>query len=154
MQPLNFPEYDFRIRISSDRKQIFDPVRKKFVSLSPEEWVRQHLIQYLSIEKRVPMHMIACEKGLLVNRKPQRFDLVIFGRDGLPLLIAECKAPTVKLTEDTFYQVARYNLALKVKYLLVSNGLQHFFGAIDYHSGNPVFEDRIPEYLQLCDATG
>jgi hypothetical protein len=151
MQPLNFPSYDFRTRMYSGQKQIFDPVRKKFVSLTPEEWVRQHLIHYMNVEKKVPIHMMASERGLVVNRMPKRFDLVVFGPDGNPALIAECKAPGVKLSEDAFYQIARYNMTLKVKYLLISNGLQHFFGAINYQTGAVDFSGQIYDYTQLCE---
>ncbi|MBK6346198.1 MAG: type I restriction enzyme HsdR N-terminal domain-containing protein [Bacteroidales bacterium] len=151
MQALNFPEYDFRTRVKSGQIQIFDPVRKKYVSLTPEEWVRQHLIRYLVVEKHVPLHMMACERGLLVNRMPKRFDLVVFGLNGNPVMIAECKAPGVKLSEATYYQIGRYNLTLKVKHLLVSNGLQHYFGMIDYHTGRLDYSEQIFDYQQLCE---
>jgi hypothetical protein len=130
--------------------QIFDPVRKKYVALTPEEWVRQHMIQYLEKVKMVPLHMMASERGLSINRMTKRFDLVVYNLSGKPALIIECKAPSVALSEDVFFQIARYNLALKVNYLLVTNGLQHFFGVVDYNSGNLVLADNIFDYQQLC----
>ncbi|KAF0197070.1 MAG: hypothetical protein FD166_2029 [Bacteroidetes bacterium] len=151
MQALNFPEYEHRTRLQSGQLQIFDPVRKKFVALTPEEWVRQHLIQYLAVEKQVPIHMMACERGLIVNRMPKRFDLVIFGLSGNPVLIAECKAPGIKLSEETLYQIGRYNITLKVKHLLVSNGMQHYFGTIDYHTGQLDYSGQIFDYQKLCE---
>ncbi|MFH1121412.1 MAG: type I restriction enzyme HsdR N-terminal domain-containing protein [Bacteroidota bacterium] len=150
MQALNFPDYNFRTRQQSGQVQIFDPVRKKFVSLTPEEWVRQHLIQYLASEKQVPLHMMACERGLIVNRMPKRFDLVVFGLFGRPVLIAECKAPGVKLSEKVLFQIARYNLTLKVKHLLISNGLQHIIGKVNYNSGMLDYSEHILDYQELC----
>ncbi len=150
MQALNFPDYNFRTRLQQGQLQIFDPVRKKYVALTPEEWVRQHMIQYLETEKKVPLHMMASERGLSINRMTKRFDLVVYNLSGKPAMIVECKAPLVSLSEDVFFQIARYNLALKVNYLLVTNGLQHFFGVIDYNTGNLVLADKIYDYTQLC----
>ncbi len=151
MFTLNFPSYNFRTRHLGGQLQIFDPVRKKYVALTPEEWVRQHLILYLNSEKQVPLHMMASERGLSINRMTKRFDLVVYNLSGKPALIVECKAPTVALSEDVFFQIARYNLALKVNYLLVSNGLQHLFGVIDYSTGNLALADEIYSYQQLCE---
>lgn len=151
MQALNFPEYNFRTRHEGGQLQIFDPVRKKYVALTPEEWVRQHIIQYLEKEKLVPLHMMASERGLSINRMTKRFDLVVYNLSGKPAAIVECKAPAVALAEDVFFQIARYNLALKVKYLLVTNGLQHFFGVVDYNTGNLNLASEIYNYQQLCE---
>lgn len=150
MQALNFPEFTFRTRYVNRQLQIFDPVRKKFVALTPEEWVRQHLIRYLETEKRVPLHMIACERGIEVNTMPRRFDLLVYDTSGKPVLIAECKAPGVRLTGDVFHQIARYNLALKVNYLLITNGLNHYFAQIDYTGGQLIFLEDIADYQSLC----
>jgi len=150
MQELNFPYYNFRTRQQAGQLQIFDPVRKKFAALTPEEWVRQHLIQYLNIEKLVPLHMMASERGLRVNRMQKRFDLVVFAPTGEPVMIVECKAPTVTLTEEVYYQIARYNMTLKVNHLLVTNGLIHIYGRVDYESGVLVYAENIPEYNTLC----
>lgn len=96
------------------------------------------------------MHMMASERGLKVNRMQQRFDLVVYAPSGEPVMIVECKAPSVQLTEDVFYQIARYNMTLKVKHLLVSNGLKHVYCRVDYNSGSLVYADNIPDYTALC----
>jgi len=150
MQALNFPDYHFRTRQQAGQLQIFDPVRKRFAALTPEEWVRQHLIQYLNKEKQVPMHMMASERGLKVNRMQKRFDLVVYAPSGDAVMIVECKAPVVQLTEEVFYQIARYNMTLKVNHLLVSNGLKHVYCLVDYNSGGLVYADNIPDYSDLC----
>ena len=149
MQSLNFPVYEFKTRVIPGQVQVFDPVRKKYVALTPEEWVRQHLIRSLSEDKGVPLHMMAVERGLKVNGLTQRFDLVIFGSSGDPLLIAECKAATVVLSQEVFYQIARYNMALKVQYFLISNGITHHFGRVNYGSGTIELRDNIPDYHQM-----
>ncbi|NTW23282.1 MAG: type I restriction enzyme HsdR N-terminal domain-containing protein [Lentimicrobium sp.] len=150
MQALNLPEYNLRTRQQGGQLQIFDPIRKKFVALTPEEWVRQNLIQYLSINKNIPLHMMACERGLVVNRMTKRFDLLVYNTSGKPVMIVECKAPSVVLSDDVYFQIARYNLALKVNYLLVSNGIQHVFGVVDYSSGIIVPKEEIYDYQKLC----
>ena len=149
MQVLNFPAYTFKTRVITGQVQIFDTVRRKYVALTPEEWVRQHLICYLSEEKGVPLHMMAVERGLKLNGLNQRFDLVIFGPSGKPLLIAECKAASVILTQDVFYQIARYNMALKVRYFLISNGITHHLGLVNYDSGTIELLEDIPDYQQM-----
>ncbi|KAF5068173.1 hypothetical protein DSECCO2_246120 [anaerobic digester metagenome] len=150
MQPLNFPDYKFRIRESSERREIFDPLRRRFVALTPEEWVRQHLIQYLCNDRKVPGHMVASERGLRVNRMPRRFDLLVFAPDGRPVMIAECKAPRVPLTEEVFFQASAYNLALKVDYLLITNGIEHYCAKVNYQDKKLDFCSDIPEYAVLC----
>mgnify|MGYP001769885250 CR=1 len=149
MQSLNFPAYEFKTRVITGQVQVFDPVRKKYVALTPEEWVRQHLIRYLLEDRGVPLHMMAVERGLKLNGLAQRFDLVIFGPSGNPLLIAECKAATVALTQEVFYQIARYNLALKVQYFLISNGITHHFGLVNYGSGTIELHEEIPDYQHM-----
>lgn len=151
MQALNLPGYNLRTRQQGGQLQIFDPIRKKFVALTPEEWVRQNLIQYLSVEKNIPLHMMACERGLSVNRMTKRFDLLVYSTSGKPVMIVECKAPSVTLSDDVYFQIARYNLALKVNFLLVSNGIQHVFGVVDYNLGVIVPKDEIYDYQKLCN---
>lgn len=146
---LNFPETDLRIRTNGDASEVFDPLRRKFVALTDEERVRQYLIQYLHINKNVPMHMMASERGLQVNNMPKRFDLVVFGIHGHPLMIVECKAPHIPVNEDVFYQAARYNLALQVKYLLITNGIEHLCISIDYNTGETSFLEEIPKYKEM-----
>jgi len=151
MQALNLPGYNLRTRQQGGQIQIFDPIRKKFVALTPEEWVRQNLIQYLSIEKNIPLHMMACERGLAVNGMTKRFDLLVYSTSGKPVMIVECKAPSVTLSDDVYFQIARYNLALKVNFLLVSNGIQHVFGVVDYNLGIIVPKEEIYDYQELCN---
>lgn len=144
---LNFPPADLKIRTQNNRMEVFDPLRKRFVALTDEEWVRQNLISYLARHKMVPLHMMASERGFLVNKLPKRFDVVVFSSKGEPVMIVECKAPHIKLTEDVFYQAARYNLTLQVNYLLITNGLEHHCANVDYTSGNINFLMNIPDYF-------
>ena len=147
MHQLNLPSYTFRTEMRENKTYIFDTIRKRYVVLTPEEWVRQNFIQYLAREKNYPVSLMAVEKQILVNEKIFRFDLLIYRRSGTPLLIAEFKAPEVKISQDTFNQVVRYNMALKVRHVVVSNGLQHFVCEIDYLKNSYSFLKEIPEYL-------
>lgn len=131
------------------RESIFDPVRKKRVALTPEEGVRQQLIQELSSNLGYPLHLMSCEYSLVINRLKYRGDLVIFDRETNPLMIAECKSPDVKITRESFEQIVRYNSALKVKFLLVTNGRDTFMGKIDPTDGKYTFLTEIPNYNEL-----
>ncbi len=146
MQKLNLPEYSFRLKEERGKQLIFDLIRKKFVVLTPEEWVRQNFIQYLISEKNYPRNLMAVEKQVKVNGKQRRFDLLVYSRNGQPRLIVEFKAPGVKITQDAFDQVVRYNMALRVDKVIVSNGLQHFACAIDYKTNSFFYLKEIPEY--------
>jgi len=131
------------------KELIFDLIRKKFVRLTPEEWVRQNFLQFLIQSKKFSPALIAIEALVEVNQNPQRADLVVFDRAGLPWLVAEFKAPDVKISQETFDQVVRYNMMLKVKYIVVSNGILHYCCAIDYLTNTFVFVPEIPEFLDL-----
>ena len=146
MQRLNLPEYSLKVKTENGKTFVFDPIRKKFVVLTPEEWVRQHFIQYLIHEKNYPASLMAVEKQLLINEQPRRFDLLVYNRKGEPQVIIEFKAPEVKVSQETFDQVVRYNMALKVKHIVVSNGMQHFACEIDYEKNSYVFLKEIPEF--------
>jgi type I site-specific restriction-modification system R (restriction) subunit len=146
MQELNLPAYEFRIKTEGTKKYIFDLVRKRFVLLTPEEWVRQHFMRYLTEEKNYPESLMAVEKQITLNGKLFRFDLLVYCRNGQPLLIAEFKAPGVKISQDTFDQVVRYNMALKVERVVVSNGLQHFVCEIDYKQNNYKYLREVPDF--------
>lgn len=150
MLKLNFPVYEFRFSQVSGKQMIFDPVRKKFVALTPEEWVRQHLIAYMINDRYTPPGLIGVEKQLLVNQLSRRFDVVVFARNGMPLVLIECKAPTVPITAKTFDQAARYNLVLHVDYFILSNGLETFCCKVDYASQSYQFLDGIPAYAELA----
>ncbi|MDA8956503.1 type I restriction enzyme HsdR N-terminal domain-containing protein [Flavobacteriales bacterium] len=131
-------------------RQIFDPVRKKMVKLDPEEWVRQNLIQFLNQDKNYPISLMAVEKGLTVNKLSKRFDILCYNNDSNPLLLVECKAPSVKISQSAFDQISIYNLQFKVPFLLVSNGLEHFCCQLDYEKNNYSFLTEIPDYQNYC----
>ncbi len=146
MQPLNFPSYSFRFKNSENKVSIFDEVRKKFIQLTPEEWVRQHTIQYVLQEKQYPKSYLNVEKLIKINDLHKRYDLIVFQPDGTIFLLVECKAPEVKITQDTFDQIARYNLALKARYLMVTNGLNHYFCQMDFEKEAYIFLKELPEF--------
>lgn len=143
MQPLNFPSYDFKIKTSGKITQIFDIVRRKYVALTPEEWVRQHFLHYLVNEKKFPRSLLAVEMNIILNKLRKRCDIVGYDNTAKPILIVECKAPGIKISQNTFDQIARYNIALKVKFLAVSNGLEHYFCEIDFLKKNYRFLKEI-----------
>ncbi len=146
MQKLNLPNYTFKLKSNENKTLIFDNLRKKYMVLTPEEWVRQHFIQWLIKEKNYPISLIAIEKQLVINNLKKRTDIVVFSSDGHPNIIVECKAPHIKITQDTFDQIARYNLKLNANYLIVTNGLQHFFCRLDKENESYLFLRDIPEY--------
>jgi type I site-specific restriction endonuclease len=143
---LNLPAFEHKIKDSEKGKTIFDPVRCKYVALTPEEWVRQNFLQYLIQVKKMPKNLIRVEMSLELNGLAKRSDIVVHNRMGNPLLAVECKAPTVKITQSVFEQLARYNLQLNVPYLLVTNGVTHFFCKFSEHEKRYLFLDDIPEY--------
>ena len=146
MIKLNLPQYKFKLKSNENKTLIFDKVRKKYFVLTPEEWVRQHYVSYLLEEKKYPISLIALEKQLIVNGLKKRSDILVFNKQGHPEIIVECKAPSVKITQETFDQIARYNLKLKANYLIVTNGLQHIFCKIDIEKENYIFLPEIPDY--------
>ena len=156
MQSLNFPEYSFRVRpnASGQSSEIFDMVRKKFVALTPEEWVRQHLLNFLIEEKKYPASLLAVEKELSVAGIKKRTDVVVYSRSAEPLMIAECKSPEVALNQNVFDQIARYNLPLNVSWLLLTNGLVHYCCRMNASEKKYEFEKEIPEYEKLVQGLG
>ena len=146
MQNLNFPTYSFRLKNSENNTHIFDVIRKKFVVLQPEEWVRQHCVQYLIQEKNYPISLINVEKVVLINGLKKRYDIVVFNPDGSLALVVECKAPKVKITQAAFDQIARYNLTLKAPYLMVTNGLNHYFCTMNHDLESFEFLESLPNY--------
>ncbi len=146
MQKLKFPTYSFRFKNSENKRLIFDEIRKKFMVFQPEEWVRQHCVQYLIHEKKYPKSLINVEKELKVNNLRKRYDIVVFNPDGSIHLIVECKAPKIKIDQSTFDQIARYNLALKASYLMVTNGINHYYCQMDFDDERYQFLKDIPEY--------
>lgn len=146
MQKLNLPTYNFKLKSNENKTLIFDSLRKKYVVLTPEEWVRQHFVQFLIQEKKYPISLIAIEKQLVINNLKKRTDIVIFSPSGTPNIIVECKAPHIKITQSTFDQIARYNLKLDATYLVVTNGLEHYFCVLDKENETYVFLKDIPSY--------
>lgn len=146
MQALNLPPYQFKLKNNGAKSHIFDAIRKKYVVLTPEEWVRQNFLQYLIREKKYPASLIAVEAGLKYNQLQKRMDVLIYDKQGSPHLMVECKAPEVKITQDVFDQVARYNMVFKVKYLVVTNGLHHFCCLMDYTTNSYVYLEQIPVF--------
>ncbi|AEH02689.1 type I restriction enzyme HsdR N-terminal domain-containing protein [Lacinutrix sp. 5H-3-7-4] len=146
MQELNFPKFSFRFKNSENKVSIFDAIRKKFVILQPEEWVRQHCVQYLIDVKGYPKSLINVEKELKINDLKKRYDIVVFNTNGSIHLIVECKAPKIKISQSTFDQVARYNLALNATYLMVTNGLNHYYCMMDFEAEKYNFLQDIPDF--------
>ncbi|MCF7569447.1 type I restriction enzyme HsdR N-terminal domain-containing protein [Sabulilitoribacter arenilitoris] len=146
MQELNFPKFSFRFKNSENKVSIFDSIRKKFVILQPEEWVRQHCIQYLINVKHYPKFLINVEKELIVNTLKKRYDIVVFNSDGTIHLIVECKSPTITINQNTFDQIAQYNLVLNANYLMVTNGLNHYYCQMDFKNERYHFLKDIPEH--------
>ncbi|MFZ7115643.1 MAG: type I restriction enzyme HsdR N-terminal domain-containing protein [Bacteroidota bacterium] len=149
---LNFPEYNFKLQRSSDERQslkIFDIIRKKYVSLTPEEWVRQHLLHFLVNERKFPQSLVSVEKKLLINSLEKRTDVVIYSSSLKPILLAECKAPKITLNQTVFDQAARYNMTLNVAYFLITNGLESFICKIDHANQSYSFLKDIPSYTDL-----
>lgn len=146
MQKLNFPTYSFRLKNRENKRLIFDDIRKKFVVLQPEEWVRQHCVKYLMDHKNYPLSLINVEKELKVNGLSKRYDIIIFNPDGSIHLIVECKAPKIPINQDAFDQIARYNLTLNASYLMVTNGINHYYCAMDVEEERYQFLKDIPDY--------
>ncbi|MEL6812614.1 MAG: type I restriction enzyme HsdR N-terminal domain-containing protein [Bacteroidota bacterium] len=144
MQKLHFPAYDFRFKNNENKPLIFDVIRKKFVVLTPEEWVRQHVLHFLIQDRQFSPALINVEKQLILNDTKKRYDIVVFNRDGSIYLIVECKAPAVGISQDTFDQIARYNLVTQASYLMVSNGLEHYYCRMDYEREQYIFLEEIP----------
>lgn len=144
MQNLNFPNYTFRIKSTENIHYIFDVIRKKYVVLTPEEWVRQHVVYYLIYTKKFRQSYINVEKVFKINGITKRYDIVVFDTDGSIYLLIECKQPNVAISQDVFDQIARYNLKLNAKFLLVTNGLQHIYCKLDFEKQKYQFLQDIP----------
>ena len=147
MQALEFPAYDFRLKNSENKPYIFDPIRKKFVHLTPEEWVRQHVLLFLIQTKGYPASLINVEKEIKIYDTKKRYDIVVFNSDGSIFLVVECKRPTVKITQTTFDQIARYNVQLKGELLMVTNGLTHYYCVMDLEKEQYQFLRELPKYI-------
>ena len=150
MKRLNFPnEYAFEIRQADQRQEILDPVRRKYVRLTPEEWVRLNLVQYLVTDMGYPAGLTAVEKGIEVHGQFFRADVIVHDGEGRPVLLAECKEPSVSIDQKTFDQVAIYNREVGARYLLLTNGVVHYCWAFDGETNEHRSLDSIPRYEEL-----
>jgi hypothetical protein len=150
LKELNLPQYSFRISGKEGMEMILDPLRRRYVKLTPEEWVRQNFIQYLINEGKYPPGLLGIEVMFGFNKLKRRVDILVHDRSGRPILIVECKAPEVKIDEAVFEQIATYNMKFKVPYLVVTNGLHHYACTIDHEAMKfeyllviPLYEDLI-----------
>jgi predicted type IV restriction endonuclease len=149
MPSLNLPSFDTKIKKQNGKDYIFDRLRKSYVRLTPEEFVRQHFIHYLIEHKSFPASLLANEISITLANVRKRCDTIVYDKYLKPLVIIEYKSPSVTISQQTFDQIARYNIALQVPWLIVSNGLQHFCCRIDYENNSYRFEKEIPQYETL-----
>ena len=149
MRSLNLPTYSFKIKSAEGQDFIFDPFRKKYLRLTPEEWVRQNFASFLVHEKSYPASVIVMEKSLTWNKMSKRCDILVYGLEGMPVLMVECKAPSVTIREEVFDQIAVYNMVFRVKYLLVTNGLRHYSCHVDFENRKIRFLSDIPEWREI-----
>jgi len=151
LQPLNLPPFPFKISDSNGELTLFDEIRKKHIIITPEEWVRQHFVQYLINQKKYPKSLIKLEGGLRLNGMPKRTDIIVFNSLGEKILMVECKAPSVKIDQKVFDQVARYNITHKIALLTVTNGLEHYYCTIDFNKQNYQFIKELPDYDSILN---
>ena len=144
MQELNLPPFDYKIIEKDSKPFIFDVIRRQYVALTPEEWVRQHFVHFLISHKGYPQALMANEVQLKLNGMSRRCDTVIYDRTLRPRVIVEYKAPTVNITQQVFDQICRYNMVLQVEYLIVSNGLAHYCCKMDYTTRSYTFLREVP----------
>ena len=149
MTRLNLPPFEIKLRGTKAQPQIFDILRKKYIALTPEEWVRQHFVHFLVEHKGYPAELMANEIQLKVGEKTLRADSVLYSRDLKPRMIIEYKAPHIPITQKVFDQISIYNMLLHVDYLVVSNGLQHYICKMDYNDKKYLFLEDIPDYKEL-----
>ena len=149
MLPLNLPSFPFKLQQQNGKNVIFDALRKKYVALTPEEWVRQHFIRFLTDYKGYPKGLLANEVQLVLNGTKKRCDTVLFNKDLSARMIVEYKAPHIEITQAVFDQITRYNMVLKVDYLIVSNGINQYCCRIDYNTMSYTFLPEIPDYQSL-----
>jgi hypothetical protein len=149
LKELNLPEYSFKITGKENSEMILDPIRRKYVRLTPEEWVRQNFVQYLINEGKYPPGLIGIEVMFTLNKLKRRVDILIHNRSGQPVMIVECKEPEVKINDKVFEQIVTYNMALKVPYIVVTNGIDHYACKIDHAENKWEFLLTLPVYEDL-----
>ena len=149
MRPLNLPDHGVKLRQDADGERVWDPLRKKWLVCTPEEWVRQHVLNHLSHDLGCPGSLTSLEHTISLHGLTKRADIVVHGRAGKPLLLVECKAPHVKVDHKVFEQAARYNLVFRVPFLMVTNGLTHYCCRVDQVSGSVDFLPKVPSYVEM-----
>ncbi len=146
MYKLNFPLYQIPLKNKENKTLVFDSIRKKWLKLVPEEWVRLNCIEFLINEKKISRSLISVEKEFKLNNLKKRFDIVVFNKKGEIYLLVECKAPNVKISQSVFNQITEYNLVLKSKFLMISNGINHYFFTMNFESQKIEFLKELPSY--------
>lgn len=146
MLKLSFPNYEFRLKKIDEKRFIFDEIRKKYFELTPEEWVRQNCIKFLINEKKYKSQLIAVEKKIILNNLTKRFDIIAYDNNGDPNLLVECKAPNIAIRQETFDQILSYNRVINSKYLMITNGIIHYYCKIDNIDNKINFLKDIPNY--------
>ena len=146
MYKLNFPLYQIPLKNKENKTLVFDSIRKKWLKLVPEEWVRLNCIEFLINEKKISRSLISVEKEFKLNNLKKRFDIVVFNKKGEIHLLVECKAPNVKISQSVFNQITKYNLVLKSKFLMISNGINHYFFTMNFESQKIEFLKELPSY--------
>ncbi|MBQ7553096.1 MAG: type I restriction enzyme HsdR N-terminal domain-containing protein [Bacteroidaceae bacterium] len=149
MLALNLPTFEIKIKEMGTKKTIFDILRRKYVALTPEEWVRQHFVHFLIEQRGYPKALLANEVEISLNGMSKRCDTVLYNRDLTAQMIVEYKAPEIKITQKVFDQITRYNMVLHVDYLIVSNGIDHYCCNMDYGNNTYRFLEQIPHYKEL-----
>ncbi|MAK01398.1 MAG: restriction endonuclease subunit R [Flavobacteriaceae bacterium] len=146
MLKLSFPNYEFRLKKIDEKRFIFDEIRKKYIELTAEEWVRQNCIKFLINEKKYKSQLIAVEKKIILNNLTKRFDIIAYDNNGDPNLLVECKAPNIAIRQETFDQILSYNRVINSKYLMITNGIIHYYCKIDNIDNKINFLKDIPNY--------
>ena len=146
MLKLLFPNYEFRLKKIDEKRFIFDEIRKKYIELTAEEWVRQNCIKFLINEKKYKSQLIAVEKKIILNNLTKRFDIIAYDNNGDPNLLVECKAPNIAIRQETFDQILSYNRVINSKYLMITNGIIHYYCKIDNIDNKINFLKDIPNY--------
>ncbi len=149
---LNLPAFDIKTRIEGGQALVFDLVRQKYVTLTPEEWVRQHFVNYMLVYKGYSKGLLAIEHPVLLNNMQQRADIVAFNRRGNPVLVVECKSPSVTLAREVYAQASRYNLTLNASYLVVTNGISHFCSKVDFETKEFIALSEVPDFKEIGNA--
>ena len=146
MIPLNLPPFEYKVKKAEGKLWIFDVIRKKYVALIPEEWVRQHFIHWIVDHLNYPKSLIRVEGGLTFNQLAKRTDIVVFDRNGKPWMIIECKSPDIPVSEKTVFQASTYNAIHKAKYITVTNGITHLYAGTAWEEGTTRWLEKMPDF--------